>query len=321
MMLNIRPSIAVIVTNHNYHAYLPDALSSIQNQLLKPDEVVVVDDKSNTNCEDIVGKYGFQHIRTNFGKPLQAREYGFNATQSDWVCFLDADDRLPPGYLANAALAITKDVDIVFSDLQHFGNDNTRTNFPTDVLPKRLWQVNFLHVGCLVSRIAIILSEAFEGHPNKTNYHEDWLFWRKIVGYGFKYTKQESLYEARVHDKNRSAKIRDEYLAKRYYDDMTEVYHHFENHSVHFLKWLNKTKSINHDYIGIRRIERGRPYDWTYDWTKLAAHLDHNVAAVHDTNYKFFDRTLFVGPVLDSYLYRSAEQIPFDDKTEKIIYV
>lgn len=321
MLLDINKSIAVVVTNHNYQQYLPDALSSIKGQILKPDEVIVVDDKSDQDCKQVVKDYGYKYLQTNFGDPIKAREAGFNKTTSELVCFLDADDKLHTSYLASAIIELHKSgADIAFSDIQHFGDDNKLTVFRSDIPSKRLWQVNFLHVGCVVSRLAINMSDAFHGYPNKTDYHEDWMFWRKIVGYGFEYVKHDVPYEARIHDTNRSAKIQQNgYAAERCIDRVSERTHYHSDKSIRFLKFINSLRSTTDDYIGLRFSSVMTMVEG-YDWGRLVGHLDHNIAAVHDKNFDLFDRTLFVGPVLRSYLYRSVA-LPFDPKTEKIIYV
>lgn len=289
--------------------------------MLAPDEVVVVDDASTNSCREMVESFGFNYIRTEFEDPLLARKAGFEATKSELVCFLDADDKLPHSYLAHATTTIGEGADIAFSDLQHFGDRQDVTNIRADIPPKRLWQVNFLHVGCVVKRIAIDLSEAFEGHPSYANYHEDWFFWRKVVGYGFKYAKHKSPYHVRIHDGNRSAKIRScGYIAERAVRDLEEVWHYHRDKDLNFLKCLNRlAKTSKGEYVCISK--RSSPMDFPeYDWNRLAMHLDHDVAVVHDGRYEMFDHTLIVGPVFRDYIYTSLE-LPFDAKTERVVTI
>jgi hypothetical protein len=171
------------------------------------------------------------------------------------------------------------------------------------------------------------LSEAFERHPDRDDYHEDRLFWRRIVGYGFKYAKQQVPYEVRVHEKNRSALIRDGgYITERAVDDSfwTEIFHfNQDKEDWKFLHTLNVTaKHTFEDYICIGNANRHHNHpDEDHFWSRLSRHLDHDVAAVHDKRFDLFDCTLFVGPVLRSYIYRSCNNLPFNEKTERIIYV
>jgi len=312
------------VTNHNYLHYLPNALSSIQAQILKPKDVIVVDDGSCKRCEDLVKQFGYRYLRTEFKNPLYAREAGFKATNSELVCFLDADDRLPPNYLADATSTITQHgVDIAFSDLQYFGHASTLVKFPNDIQPKRLWQTNFLHVGCVVSRIAIELSEPFKDHPDNKDYHEDWLFWRKVVEYGFRYAKNHTPYEARLHNTNRSIKIHERgYLAERRANNLQEFIHqHKDKTSITFLRFLNKiAKTSTGDYVCLKYTPNAMDFP-QYDWPKFARHLDSDVAAVHDEQKALFDHTMFVGPVFRDYIYTNPTKLPFHAKTERVINI
>jgi len=322
MFLQDRKDVAVIVTNHNYLHFLADALSSIRDQILAPTEVVVVDDASDESCEDLVQHYGYQYIKTEYANPLLARRAGFEATKSEYVCFLDADDRLPSSYLAQAILAVNNGIDIAFSDIQHFGDRDDRIRYREDIPARRLWQVNFLHIGCVVSRIAVELSEAFLGHPNRQNYHEDWLFWRKVVRYGFKYAKHSVPYEVRVHSGNRSASIREGgYIAERAVRDLEEIWHfHTNKNSLDFLKFLNAAaKKSTGDYVCLSKHRSPMEFP-TYDWHAMAMHLDHDVAVVHDSKYELFDHTLIVGPVFRDYVYTSLK-LPFDAKTERVVII
>lgn len=306
------------MTNHNYNEFLSTCLKSIKNQILRPKEVIVVDDGSEESCEEIVKQFGFTYVRTEYQNPLKAREDGYRRTTSDFVCFVDADDKIPEGYLKVAASAIVNEYDIIISDTVEFGDSNKTTSLSSEIQPKRLWQVNFMHVGCLVSRVAIELSDAFEGHPDTADYHEDWFFWRKIVGYGFKFAKQEAKYHVRKHGRNRSTKIeKSGYLSSRAVHSSTifEIAHGniSEKKTLQLLNVAARKDNSDYVYIGAKQGTEKIP--------QLMSELGPNVGMVQHSNYKQFGCTLLVGPVLRSYIFKSLKELPLDPKLERIVKI
>ena len=308
---NNKPTIAVIITNHNYNDYLRKALLSVNKQTLQPDIVIVVDDSSDISCEDLITNHKWtiktHYIKAHCHHPMTARKIGFTLTKTDYVCFLDADDQLLPEYLAQAILVLSnEDIDIAYSDIQKFGDETKLIKFPKDIKPEQLWQTNFLHVGCVVSRDAIILSQAFEKYPTTTNYHEDWLFWRNVVGMGFRYKKHTVPYLSRIHSKNRSKSIRNgTYFQIRAIDNSTFEWQWYETKDpTKQLILLNRfIKQTTADYVGWG-IAKEQTNTTDENWLKLAAHMDHNIDMVYDTTN---NRILFVGPVIRNIIIRTKD--------------
>jgi glycosyltransferase involved in cell wall biosynthesis len=90
--------VAVIITTYNHSSFLPEAIDSVLNQTRVPDLLLVVDDGSQDNPEQVVSRYrGVQLMRqANMGLAA-ARNAGLKAaTEADYILFLDADDRLTP---------------------------------------------------------------------------------------------------------------------------------------------------------------------------------------------------------------------------------
>lgn len=213
-MIHVRPmieaDIAVVITCHRYEQFLPAAIRSVLGQSIVPKEIVVIDDSPATDvCRQTAhAAPKIRYCRVDVGNPFAARRAGFQATTAQYLCFLDADDKLGPGYLERGLQAIKEDrrAAIASSDIQRFGDSSRLQAWQPQLPAKRIYQTNFLHVGCIVSRDAITVSEAFEQSPSP-DCHEDWQFWRAIITAGFRHVKQPALYHARMHGENRSAKI------------------------------------------------------------------------------------------------------------------
>ena len=100
-----QPGVTVIVTNHNYARFLPEAISSVLAQSYRNFELVVVDDGSTDNSRSLLEHLSRNddrirlHFQPNAGQ-AEAFNSGFLHANAPIVCFLDADDRWTPDKLA-----------------------------------------------------------------------------------------------------------------------------------------------------------------------------------------------------------------------------
>jgi len=92
--------LSLVIPVYNEAAYLAACLDSIAQQTILPDEVIVVDNNSSDNTAAIAGRYPFVRVIT---EPRQgivwARNAGFEAAQGDIIGRIDADSRLPAGWV------------------------------------------------------------------------------------------------------------------------------------------------------------------------------------------------------------------------------
>jgi glycosyltransferase involved in cell wall biosynthesis len=97
------PAASVVIVNFNYERYLRDAVDSALGQG-DAVEVIVVDDGSTDGSAGLIRSYGDKVIpvlQVNAGQGA-AFTAGFGVSSGDVVCFLDADDLLLPGTMADA---------------------------------------------------------------------------------------------------------------------------------------------------------------------------------------------------------------------------
>jgi glycosyltransferase involved in cell wall biosynthesis len=84
---------SVIICTYNYARFLGRCLGSVVNQTQLPDEIIVVDDGSDDETEEVVRRFpSVTYIRQNRGGKASAFSHGFNVSTGDVVCHLDADD-------------------------------------------------------------------------------------------------------------------------------------------------------------------------------------------------------------------------------------
>jgi hypothetical protein len=193
-------SVAVVIPCHDYGHWLPEAVESALSQTRPPSEIVVVDDSSSDDTPAVAASFagrGVRYLRIDQGSVWEARKAGFVATKSDAVCFLDADDVLPPDYLERGLPLFTRGVGVVYSDWELFGEATGQSNFPAFDRAE-LDRDNFMHAGSLVLRRAIEIARAFDV-PRPLNPWADWSLWRRVCDAGFTGVKQPALYRYRRH--------------------------------------------------------------------------------------------------------------------------
>ena len=99
---------SVVINNHDYEAFLADAVDSALAQTQPDTEVVVVDDGSTDGSRALLASYG-ERIRVVL-QPQQgqtaAMNAGFAASGGQVVLFLDADDVLRPSAVESAVTAL-----------------------------------------------------------------------------------------------------------------------------------------------------------------------------------------------------------------------
>lgn len=88
------PLVSVIIPNYNYGRFLSQAIESVLNQTYSRIELIVVDDGSTDNSVNIAKKYGssLRLLQQQNAGVSAARNLGLQATNGEFICFLDSDD-------------------------------------------------------------------------------------------------------------------------------------------------------------------------------------------------------------------------------------
>ncbi|RIL46217.1 glycosyltransferase family 2 protein, partial [Mammaliicoccus fleurettii] len=120
MLFKNKKLFSIIITSYNNEDKIQRAIDSILNQTVdsKYYEIIVVDDKSTDNTQNLVEQYYSKNIKLtildqNSGGPSKPRNIGINEATGKYVYFLDADD-----YLASDILKrISIDDELLKSDM------------------------------------------------------------------------------------------------------------------------------------------------------------------------------------------------------------
>lgn len=98
--------VSVIMPIYNTAAYLPEAIESICNQTLKELQIILVNDGSTDNSQEIIEAYAAKDSRIEWVKQVnagqgRARNVGLMRATGEYIYFMDSDDILQKDCLLN----------------------------------------------------------------------------------------------------------------------------------------------------------------------------------------------------------------------------
>ena len=94
--MNKSPFFSVVIPTYNCADFLKRALSSVFVQTYQNFEVIVVDNSSTDNTEDVLNSFDDKRLTVknvnNNGIIAHSRNKGIKNAIGDWIAFLDSDD-------------------------------------------------------------------------------------------------------------------------------------------------------------------------------------------------------------------------------------
>ena len=114
--------VSVIVPVYNVEKYLKKCLESLINQSLKDIEIIIVNDGSPDNSEEIILNYqkkykNIKYLKKENGGLSDARNYGLKYATGDYISFIDSDDYIDKYMLEKMYnKALKNNLDIVICD-------------------------------------------------------------------------------------------------------------------------------------------------------------------------------------------------------------
>lgn len=221
---------SVVIPSYNRSDMTVDAVDSVLNQTFQDVEIIVVDDGSTDDTEEVLRVFSDRityHKQTNAGV-ASARNKGIALSSGSYICYLDSDDLWHPEKLAiyKKAIDTAPDIDFLFSDFHkhdiNLPEPYTLSN--SDMFPYIYSLVKDQEGKLFTIEGEDLLRLLFKGYPLypstfaiRRDVHdhfrwdpgilksEDFNFVLKVSRkYGFAYLSQ-SLTTVRVHDSNKSA--------------------------------------------------------------------------------------------------------------------
>ncbi len=183
------PKVSVIIPCYNLGAFLDETVDSALQQTYQDLEIVIVNDGSTDPAtNELLRDYRRPRTRvlhTENRGLAGARNMAISAARGEYICALDADDRLHPEYIEKAVAILDADPDVAFvsSWLETFGDEQWTWKQDRCDLATLLGECTVC-TAALVRTSAVLAVGGFDEHMPDQGY-EDWDLWISLVKRGF----------------------------------------------------------------------------------------------------------------------------------------
>lgn len=187
-MTNEKPYFSIITPTYNRAKYIVTAIESVLAQTFAGFELIIVDDGSQDETVGLIAPYSKSDSRVRYiyqenkGRSV-ARNVGIDASNGEWICFLDSDDLWLPNHLSNIhkAAESTKEPTFIFTALSYrFPDAQTDKHFPPLGTTKPIDYV----IGNQVSTITVAIPRktlATQQFNPSLTINEDLELWARVV--------------------------------------------------------------------------------------------------------------------------------------------
>ncbi|HEV2884107.1 MAG TPA: glycosyltransferase [Pyrinomonadaceae bacterium] len=183
------PTVSVVIPTYNLASLLPEAVASVRAQRCPNLEIIVVDDGSTDNTEEVLNSLtrdgDLRWFRQENTSAAAARNRGIAEAKGDWIAFLDADDVWLPDKLATQFAELEKNPGAAFSfsDVQVLFENGEQQDLPTrksrSPLMLQLLSGNlFATPSVIVRRDCLNAVGAFDASLRTG---EDWDLWLRLA--------------------------------------------------------------------------------------------------------------------------------------------
>lgn len=189
--------ISVIIPAFNRAGLLPRALKSVLDQSFSDIEVIVVDDASTDDTQQVIAAMADDRIRcirldSNCGA-CTARNIGVQHARGEWIAFQDSDDEWLPGKLEKQFAQLqASGADVVFCAFERCHADGKKQyTFPhADVQAGRITYEQLLYENLVSTQTILGKRECFEQTPFMPGFPrlQDWeMMLRMVQQYDVRY--------------------------------------------------------------------------------------------------------------------------------------
>lgn len=202
------PAFSIVIASFDAATWLPSALASVFAQHHQDYEVIVVDDGSTDDTQQVLARYAtrIQVVTQRNAGVSAARNAGVERATGQYVVFLDADDRLFPWTLHHYADAITKHgaptllmgAPALFGDdteLERLGDETPQTDRWGDYL-EAIHTDYRITIATAIRREALLACGGFAATATAEDHD---LFLRLGIAPGFVYLRAPAMYAYRQH--------------------------------------------------------------------------------------------------------------------------
>jgi len=195
-------NITVLITTYNCSPYISQAIRSVLNQTYKNFELLIIDDGSTDNTEEII--YGFhdsriRFIKTNHAGRSSSLNLGLNEAKYDLISFCDADDIIHPQKNEKQLSHYKTENDLIFTNSAIFIDKKIlfQLKMPNDlnIIKRKVALHGHLGLSVLFNRKFILQNGGFN---TELFAFEDYELWLRILNKSNIIIEPEVLYFQRL---------------------------------------------------------------------------------------------------------------------------
>lgn len=135
--------ISIIIPSYNHGRFIGEAINSVLRQTYNNWEIIIVDNNSNDNTDQVLAKYNDIRIKVykinNNGIIAKSRNLGIKLSKGRWVAFLDSDDWWTDDKLEIVVNTIKNNPDLIYHRLRIVYNGH---NYRSKVLKSKVAKNN-----------------------------------------------------------------------------------------------------------------------------------------------------------------------------------
>lgn len=208
-----QPKVSIILPTYNRASFLREALESLKNQSYTNFEIIIVDDGSTDNTEDVVAEFpsNFKYFYKEHSGCINSLRYGLKKSTGVYICpFADDALMLPDGIRDRVEFMLSNSLlDMIYADAVIWEDEKFRDyEYPfyenPNVFVTTLCTSNFINGGTVMMKKSVL--EAVGGWSElEMDTAEDYDLWMKIVTSGYRIGHlSKKVFILRIHPYNKS---------------------------------------------------------------------------------------------------------------------
>ena len=256
---------SVMICCYNSERYLAETLESVLAQTYKNWKLVVINDGSSDNTEEIIQTYINKgvpityHYQENKGFG-SARNKAIELTDDDWIAIIDHDDICLLDRLEKQARDIfnNPNCSLFFGNSIHFIDDGMVVSKQFDNVSPHTFDLSagnatnmLIEHGCFIDTETIVFNKyaakSVGGFNEKFKYTADYDFFLKMSEKYNLFCNQDILSKWRIHEKQATNTMK----LNSYHEQITIYTHYFSNYNISFYSKLKIIIRIIKNYVKI----------------------------------------------------------------------
>ena len=214
---------SIVVPTYNRAHLISQTIESILAQTFADSELIIVDDGSTDNTEEVIQKYLSDHVhyyKKQNAERAAARNFGTQKAQGEYINWFDSDDIMFPNHLEDAAKMISKynrpEVFAQGHQYQYPSGQLINAVSYTSTLNDLMYNGNPMANSPVIVRRDIALANLFNEDPGLSG-SEDFELWLRIAAKYRVYSSPTITVAIINHDERSTLTMRDpDKLIKRY---------------------------------------------------------------------------------------------------------